>query len=406
MATAVASNELPEQADEAGARLYEEHAETLLRYCRRRLGSEVEAEDAVQTTFVYALRALRRGVVPECEEAWLTTIARNVCHWQRRTQARRGSLATGIDLDAFPSLGTEPGDHDELIGLDDALASMPEQQRRALVLREWRGAAPSEIALKLDLTPTATHALLTRARASLALALTVARQPALAVLWLVGELRSLVKAIVGSASAKAGVAAVTVVATTGVTAGLVDRSEHARSAEAATPVLVDPRPARRAETQTASRGAARAVSTLAAPQRVASGARARPASARRDATVRRQPAPPAGATPVVQPPQSATPRASETPSSTERAAAGPTSSTPAPPSASVPRLPVTPKLPAAPKLPLPVVPKVPEVAPPHLPDISTVPVPPVVEGLQTPPVPETVAEAKDVVRQTTTSVLP
>ena len=45
-----------------------------------------------------------------------------------------------------------------------ALSSMPETQRRALVLREWHGVASNEIANDLRLSEPATHALLFRAR--------------------------------------------------------------------------------------------------------------------------------------------------------------------------------------------------------------------------------------------------
>ena len=162
-------------AEEAG-RLFAEHSERIFGYCLRRLGSRSEAEDAVQTTFLYTLRALRRGVVPECEIAWLTTIARNVCHWQRRTLDRRGPLASDVDLD---TIGLAHPGHDEddlLVGLKEALASIPENQRRALVLREWQGVPPREIATELGMSATATYALLTRARHSLAHALTALPQ--------------------------------------------------------------------------------------------------------------------------------------------------------------------------------------------------------------------------------------
>ena len=153
------------------------------------LGSRAEAEDAVQTTFVYALRALRRGVVPENEAAWLTAIAKNVCHWQRRTLARRGPLSADLDLDTIALARPEPDEEGRLFGLEDALASIPEKQREALLLREWRGLAPREIATELGISGPATHALLTRARHSLARALTLPARPAAGIAWLVFELR-------------------------------------------------------------------------------------------------------------------------------------------------------------------------------------------------------------------------
>ena len=49
--------------------LYERHSALVYRYCLRMLGSREDAEDAAQTTFFQALRALRRGVVPSFEQA-------------------------------------------------------------------------------------------------------------------------------------------------------------------------------------------------------------------------------------------------------------------------------------------------------------------------------------------------
>ena len=204
-------------------RLFEEHSGQLLAYCARRLGSRAEAEDAVQTTFLYALRALRRGVVPECEVAWLTTIAKNVCHGQRRTRARRGPLASVVDLDTVGLIQPDGDEEGLLLGLKDALASIPDSQRRALVLREWQGVPPREIATRLGMTTPATYALLTRARRSLAQALTSARRPVLGVAWLVVELRSHVKALLGGASAKAA-ATTAVVIGVGVGGVAVERS--------------------------------------------------------------------------------------------------------------------------------------------------------------------------------------
>src|SRR5438132_13512221 len=81
--------------------LYERHRSRLVGFCTAQMGSRDEAEDAVQDTFIYALRALRRGVVPESETAWLFTIARNVCSSRRRNGSRRSRLVVTRDLDAL-----------------------------------------------------------------------------------------------------------------------------------------------------------------------------------------------------------------------------------------------------------------------------------------------------------------
>lgn len=157
------------EAEDAG-RLFAQHGEEVLRHCRRRLGSLPEAEDAAQTTFLYALRALERGEAPRSEIAWLIAIATNVCRSQRRSQARRAPIDDAVDVEALPS-HVRADERDVLAELPRALASMPERQRRALLLREWRGLTTHEVAAVLGTSATATHALLTRARRSLADAL-------------------------------------------------------------------------------------------------------------------------------------------------------------------------------------------------------------------------------------------
>lgn len=171
MSQSAATNpyEPPAPADVV-ARLYEAYAERLTRYCRGRLGSAQEAEDAVQTTFVHAVQALRNGVVPECEPAWLYTIAKNVCHSMHRANGVRHLHAVNVELDALSA--PESGDNDLVERLSTALSTLPERQQKALVLREWLGLPSREVASRLGMRTSETYALLTRARRSMATALT------------------------------------------------------------------------------------------------------------------------------------------------------------------------------------------------------------------------------------------
>jgi RNA polymerase sigma factor (sigma-70 family) len=149
--------------------LYERHATKIQSYCLHQLGSREEAEDAVQTTFMNAFRALGRGVVPEAESAWLFKIAENVCLSRRRSSWRRGRIESPSDFDVIEEIVPGPSsDRDELIGIEDALASMPEQQRRAILLREWQGLSYREIAVELEVSQSAVETLIFRARRSLA----------------------------------------------------------------------------------------------------------------------------------------------------------------------------------------------------------------------------------------------
>ena len=148
--------------DESIAALYSRHADDVLRHCRRELRGRPEAEDAMQTTFLHAVRALQRGVVPDSEAAWLHTIATNVCHTQRRSSALRARHAADVELEELAA--PERDDAGGLAaGLNEALAALPARQQTAFVLREWLGLPSREVAARLGLGSGETYALLTRA---------------------------------------------------------------------------------------------------------------------------------------------------------------------------------------------------------------------------------------------------
>jgi RNA polymerase sigma-70 factor (ECF subfamily) len=152
----------------SGARaeeLFVRHARQIYAFCLYRLGDRQDAEDALQSTFLNAFRALDQGVVPHAEAAWLFKIARNVCLTRRRVAARRRRLESPEPL-ADTVAAPEP-DAGDLVDLAGALHGLPPRQRRALVLREWQGLDYAEIADRLGLTQAAVETLLNRARRSL-----------------------------------------------------------------------------------------------------------------------------------------------------------------------------------------------------------------------------------------------
>ena len=167
----------PEAAD-ATHELYERYGKQIYRFCLRELGNHEEAEDAAQTTFLNAFRGLDRGVAPEFESAWVYTIAHRVCVSRKRSSFRRGRVESTDDFDAIQELVPSPSPEvDELFGLRNALEALPEQQRRALLLREWQGLSCKEIAAELGLSPTAVEMLLFRARRGIVEELTAATPP-------------------------------------------------------------------------------------------------------------------------------------------------------------------------------------------------------------------------------------
>jgi RNA polymerase sigma-70 factor, ECF subfamily len=215
--------------------LFEGHGARILQYCRWQLRSREDAEDALQTTFLYAFRALQRGVVPANERAWLLTIAKNVCLSRRQAARRRDGFEVARDpqvlADAVP--GPERR-RDELMGLEEALESLPEQQRRAILLREWKGLAYREIADEMGLSLAAVEALIFRGRRALAAHLesesVPKRRRGIAGFLDFGSLLGALKSLLGGASAaKVAAGMIAVVGATAVAAGSI--AEHPASKE-------------------------------------------------------------------------------------------------------------------------------------------------------------------------------
>src|SRR5215208_195020 len=59
--------------------VYDRHHRALLAFCRHMLGSQEEAEDALQQTFLRAHRSLVAQGAPDELRPWLFAIARNRC---------------------------------------------------------------------------------------------------------------------------------------------------------------------------------------------------------------------------------------------------------------------------------------------------------------------------------------
>ncbi|MGZ8794332.1 MAG: RNA polymerase sigma factor [Gaiellaceae bacterium] len=291
--------------------LYERHAAKIQSYCQHQLGSREEAEDAVQTTFMNAFRALGRGVVPEAESAWLFKIAENVCLSRRRSSWRRGKIESPSDFDVIEEVVPGPSrQRDELIGIEDALAAMPEQQRRAILLREWQGLSYREVAEELEISQSAVETLIFRARRSLAQGL---EQPdtinkpkrksfrrALHVL----DFGSLVAAaktlLAGSAAVKATAAAVAVTAAAGTVASVspqVDQPTPQRASPAKRAVVA-PAPAQAPPTAGATLTFSPAAAQAGDSEPNPAVARPRPASPRSPADSLAVPAKAAAAVPA------------------------------------------------------------------------------------------------------------
>jgi RNA polymerase sigma-70 factor (ECF subfamily) len=237
-------------ADAAAARaddLNRRYRRAILEYCVRQLQSREEGEDAAQTVFLNAYRSLAKGTEPQSERAWLFTIAEHVVSHRRRTTSRRLRFEVPVDADDLAYLAVAPSleDAPDLTGLVEALSEMPALQRRALLLREWRGLTYQEVASELGVSRTVVETLLTRGRHRLADRLQDLRRT--------GKRRTLglclpwpsLQSLVGSSAAVKGIAGLASVAL--VTAALPLHGPAARTSArpvAASRAVSAPRPAR------------------------------------------------------------------------------------------------------------------------------------------------------------------
>jgi RNA polymerase sigma factor (sigma-70 family) len=379
---------------EAVARLYDRHSRRIFGFCLYQLRKPDEAEDAVQMTFMYALGALRRGVVPAAESAWLLKIARNVC--LSRFDAARRRRNVEVPSDPLVLEETAPAsfvDDADAPNLRAALERLPERQCRAIVMREWQGLSYAEIAAELDLSVAAVETLIFRARQSLARELRGEEQDAKRRAFDLWSLLGWAKSLLGSGAAKIAIGAAAVASVgAAVSVPLVQHSSPGakRPAVASTRAAVvqaapvSPRPA--ATKSVRSRALHHRHATRAKPARhVGSPGTVSAPSPQTSATATTpEPTQSAGGGPAPPPSAPSTPAAPPA-SAPAAAAVAPPAVAPAPPAPptaplDVPALPPV-QVPSLPPVQLPPV-QVPTVSTPSLPtppplQVPTVQVPPV-----------------------------
>jgi RNA polymerase sigma factor (sigma-70 family) len=148
--------------------VYDRYHRQLLAFCRHMLGTREEAEDALQQVFISAHRQLLRDDRPIQLKPWLYAIARNRCLSTLRD--RRATV--GIDVVPEPSTDglTVAGEVERRQDLKDILgdlATLPDDERAALVLAELGDLSHEEIAAALDVRKDRVKALIFQARQSL-----------------------------------------------------------------------------------------------------------------------------------------------------------------------------------------------------------------------------------------------
>lgn len=173
----------------------EPYRHELTGFCYRMLGTLAEADDAVQETFINALRSYDRFEGRSSLRTWLYRIARNVCLDMHRSPQRRARpmelggptrFADIVSVEPSPEdkwlqpapdhrvidLGGDPAEVAQLresvrLAFVAALQHLPERQRCALILADVLRWSAAEIAELLECSVAAVNSALQRGRATL-----------------------------------------------------------------------------------------------------------------------------------------------------------------------------------------------------------------------------------------------
>lgn len=145
----------------------------------RMLGNREDSRDATQEVFLRAYKYLASYKPEQDFHGWLYRITVNVC---RDLARRRGAAGQGVELTSFETergrgaLETIAGNDDSeeaavlaqrrrIVAL--ALATLPEKERAAIVLRDLEGLSTEEVARALGSTPATVRSQISTARTKL-----------------------------------------------------------------------------------------------------------------------------------------------------------------------------------------------------------------------------------------------
>lgn len=136
----------------------------------RMLADQAEAEDVAQEAMMRLWR-----IAPDWREGeakvttWLYRVVANLCT-DRLRKRKKGDVpleAVSEPLDPAPSVDAKLQARARARALNDAMATLPERQRLALMLRHFEGASNPEIAARLNISTEAVESLTARAKRAL-----------------------------------------------------------------------------------------------------------------------------------------------------------------------------------------------------------------------------------------------
>jgi RNA polymerase sigma-70 factor, ECF subfamily len=149
-------------------RLHAMHGARMKNLARNVLGSPIDAEDAVQETFLKVQRSIASFRGQSSFVTWTYRILINTCYDARRSRLRKKEVANDDSEETPRHEPRAPGAHPSLrMALERALAKLTQHQRDVFLLYEVEGFRHAEIAGMLEMTETASKNTLFQAKKNL-----------------------------------------------------------------------------------------------------------------------------------------------------------------------------------------------------------------------------------------------
>jgi RNA polymerase sigma factor (sigma-70 family) len=127
--------------------LFASYSSDIVAYCGWRAGSPSDAQDAMAEVFLTAWRRLDELPEGDAARVWLYATARRVIANQRRSSHRRLALYQRLALDAAAGAPQPPSSGPEETLVHEALDRLRPRDREVLLLAEWEGLSPAQIAV-------------------------------------------------------------------------------------------------------------------------------------------------------------------------------------------------------------------------------------------------------------------
>ena len=144
--------------------LFASYSSDVVAYCSWRAGSASDAQDAVAEVFLTAWRRLDELPEGDAARVWLYATARRVIANQRRSSRRRAALQERLALEVVSAAQGEPSENREETLVREALHRLEPRDREVLLLAEWEGFTPAQIADVLGCLTVTARGRLHRAR--------------------------------------------------------------------------------------------------------------------------------------------------------------------------------------------------------------------------------------------------